>query len=202
MLRNMVTGTLVAALMGAGGYTTLNAQPGTTTSPQNQRMDERQRNTRQMDTNQNMQHRTVRASELIGKNIQNGAEESVGEIADIVLNQQTGKVEYVAVTYGGFLGMGDKMFAVPHKAFKVQPDPDAPNDPSASVLVLDVTQQQLEGAEGFDQDNWPDSSDRNWKRDLNQRYGVQDDDEDRMRMRNNGVNSGTQRNNLQRERVE
>lgn len=112
----------------------------------------------------------IRASQLIGLNIQNPQGKSLGEINDLVINANTGKIRYAAVTYGGFLGMGDKLFAVPFEAFKVQVDPDDRDD---YVMLLDITQQQLDGQKGFDQDNWPNMADREWARDLDQRYGVE-----------------------------
>jgi sporulation protein YlmC with PRC-barrel domain len=70
---------------------------------------------------------TIRASQLQGMNIQNSNGDSVGEINDLVIDS-SGKVRYVAVTYGGVLGVGSKMFAVPFEAFKVRQNPDDPND--------------------------------------------------------------------------
>ncbi|MCO8121433.1 PRC-barrel domain-containing protein [Stieleria sp. TO1_6] len=112
----------------------------------------------------------VRASQLIGMNIQNAQGKSVGEINDIVFDTSTGKVRYAAVTYGGFLGVGDKLFAVPFEAFKYQRDAD---DQDEYVMVLNVTQQQLEGDAGFDDDNWPNFADRSFTSQLDKRYGVE-----------------------------
>ncbi len=116
---------------------------------------------------------TIRASEFIGMNIQNSKGESVGEINDLVLDAGSGKVRYAAVTYGGFLGLGSKMFAVPFEAFRCERDPDDPDDPDDFVLVLDVTQQQLEGSQGFDKDSWPNFADRNFTNDLDRRYRIE-----------------------------
>lgn len=116
-----------------------------------------------------------RASQLIGMGIQNNAGKDVGAINDLVLDASTGKIHYAAVTYGGFLGIGNKMFAVPFEAFKFQRDP---NNAQRSVLVLNVTEQQVEGAEGFDEENWPDFANPNFTSDLDRRYGV-----DRQRFR-------------------
>ena len=112
----------------------------------------------------------IRVSQLTGMNIQNAQGKSVGEINDLVLNTNNGKVQYAAVTYGGFLGIGNKMFAVPFEAFKFMPDP---NDADETVLVLNVTQQQLEGSVGFDENNWPDFADEEFTAGLYKRYGVQ-----------------------------
>ena len=112
----------------------------------------------------------VRVSQLIGMNIQNDRGESVGEINDIVLNSSTGSVEYVAVTYGGLFGLGDKLFAVPYEAMTAKRDA---NQRDTYVLVMNVTQQQLEGAKGFDQDHWPDVADDGFLDDMYKRYKVQ-----------------------------
>ena len=112
----------------------------------------------------------IRVSQLTGMNIQNAEGKSVGEINDLVLNTNTGKIQYAAVTYGGFLGIGNKMFAVPFEAFKFKPDPD---DADETVLVLNVTQQQLEGSVGFDENSCPDFADEEFTSGLYKRYGVQ-----------------------------
>lgn len=112
----------------------------------------------------------VRVSQLIGKNIQNPAGDGVGEIKDIVIDANTGRVRYAAVTYGGFLGLGNKMFAVPFAAFKCRPDPD---DKDEHILVLDVTEKKLKGATGFDEDHWPNFADRSFTSELDKLYGVE-----------------------------
>jgi sporulation protein YlmC with PRC-barrel domain len=111
----------------------------------------------------------VRASQLMGTDIENSRGDNVGEIEDLVLDGNSGQIRYVAVTYGGFLGVGDKMFAVPFEAFRVRQQED---DADEFVLTLDVTQQQLDGAQGFDQENWPNFADRNFTRELDRRYGI------------------------------
>jgi sporulation protein YlmC with PRC-barrel domain len=127
----------------------------------------------------------VRASQLIGANIQNDSGESVGEVNDLVIDGSSGRVRYAAVTYGGFLGVGSKLFAVPFDAFHVKKKSNNSND---YVLVLNVTKQQLEGARGFDKDNWPDFADRSMTRELDQRYNV-DRTANRPRGSDRGVNN-------------
>jgi sporulation protein YlmC with PRC-barrel domain len=109
----------------------------------------------------------IRVSQLTGMNIQNAQGKSVGSINDLVLDANSGKVRYAAVTYGGFLGIGNKMFAVPFEAFKIQR-----NVNGDTVLVLNVTQQQLEGAVGFDENNWPNFADQSFTSELDKRYGI------------------------------
>lgn len=120
--------------------------------------------------------KNVRVSQLNGMNIQNAEGKSVGEINDIVINASHGKVQYAAVTYGGFLGVGNKMFAVPFKAFEIKQNPEEPEE---QILVLNVTQQQLEGAQGFDEDHWPDFADPDFSKELHKRYRIEADHKDR-----------------------
>lgn len=106
---------------------------------------------------------SYRASEVIGLNVQNAAGDTVGEISDLVIDPD-GKISYVALSVGGFLGMGDKLFAIPFDAFHCRHDGDD------VVVTLDVTPDTFENAQGFDQDHWPNMTDRRWREDTASRY--------------------------------
>ena len=73
--------------------------------------------------------------------------------------------------------VGDKLFAVPMEAFQFQRESDLFFDDVK--LILDVTPEQLEGDEGFDEKNWPDLADENYRKELDTRYNI-----DRPRMNN------------------
>ncbi|XZE20346.1 PRC-barrel domain-containing protein [Pirellulaceae bacterium SH449] len=135
----------------------------------------------------------IRASKLMGMNIQNSKKEHVGQIKDIVVDPMSTRIQYVAVTYGGFLGLGNKMFAVPMQAIKVQQDPD---NRDQVVLVLDVTKEQMNGAQGFDEANWPNFSDEKFSGELHRRYRVED------RWNNRGSRDGKVDVNIGRDGVE
>lgn len=85
-------------------------------------------------------------SKLKGTTIKNTADEDLGEIKDLAVAPQSGRIAYAAVAFGGFLGMGEKLFAVPVDALDIQ---------TSDRIVLNVTKQDFENAEGFDDDNWP-----------------------------------------------
>ena len=110
---------------------------------------------------------TIRVSELIGANIYDPRGEDIGDIDDIVIDA-SGKVRYAAVSYGGFLGIGDKLFAVPFDAFKTKRDDDGD-----FYLTLNVTEEQLEGAVGFNDDNWPNFADKSFTDRLDKMYRVE-----------------------------
>lgn len=111
----------------------------------------------------------MRASQLIGLSIENSAKNNVGTLNDIVVDARNGRIRYAVVSYGGFLGIGNGLHAVPFESIKCKANPD---DASKTMLVLDVTQEQMKGAKGFDESNWPDFASKEFTRDIDKRYGI------------------------------
>ena len=106
-----------------------------------------------------------RLSSLLGANVQSPTGESLGEVKDVILDWKTGKVQYDVLSFGGVLGIGDKLFAVPPSAFKSKTD--------AKELVLPIDQHRLKDAPGFDKDNWPNFTDATWQKANDQFYSPQ-----------------------------
>ncbi|HEY3204431.1 MAG TPA: PRC-barrel domain-containing protein [Thermoanaerobaculia bacterium] len=100
------------------------------------------------------ERRTLTASTLTGNAVRNSQGERLGKIEDFMLDLETGRIAYCVLSFGGFLGMGDKLFAVPWNAMTL--------DMVNHEFILDVPQERLKQAPGFDKDNWPDISDRQW----------------------------------------
>lgn len=105
----------------------------------------------------------VKASSIIGTNVVNGKDENLGDIKEVVIDPNTGKVAYAVVSFGGFLGMGEKLFAVPFSALSY--------DLEENEYVLDISKERLETAPGFDPDHWPAMTDEKWNRDVYKYYG-------------------------------
>lgn len=101
----------------------------------------------------------VRASTLQGLDVVNEKGESLGSVSDMVVNLETGQIEYVATSFGGFLGIGDKMFAIPWKSLRFT---HAKDNAKQKLLVLDIPQETLKDAPGFDQNNWPGTTDNEY----------------------------------------
>ena len=60
----------------------------------------------------------IKASSIIGTNVVNPDGEMLGDVKEIVIDPRTGRVAYAVVSFGGFLGMGTKLFAIPFSALK------------------------------------------------------------------------------------
>ena len=98
----------------------------------------------------NMPLKYLTASSIIGDKVHNGKDESMGEINDIMIDITTGKIDYVIIELGGFLGMGTKYFAIPFGMLQVDPD--------KKMFIFNQEKEMLENAPGFDLDHWPDTN--------------------------------------------
>ncbi|MFC6486947.1 PRC-barrel domain-containing protein [Nitratireductor sp. GCM10026969] len=79
-----------------------------------------------------------RADDIIGANVRNAQDDNLGSIDDVVLDPQTGAVQYVVVDYGGFLGLGSDEVVVPWERLRAMPGRNA--------FVLPVERAALEQA--------------------------------------------------------
>jgi len=109
-----------------------------------------------------------RASKIIGMSVHNAAGEKIGKIDDLVIRTGDGQISYAAVGFGGFLGFGEKLFAVPFNQLKFQ------SNSNDSYFDLHVAKEKLQNAPGFDKNNWPDMADPNWSRDIDNYYTTTD----------------------------
>lgn len=109
------------------------------------------------------QPRTLSARTMIGDSVVNPQGDDLGRLEEIMIDTGSGRVAYAVLSFGGFLGMGNKLFAVPWQALQL----DAENH----RFVLDVDKQKLEDAPGFDKDNWPDTADQTWLVGVYEYYG-------------------------------
>jgi sporulation protein YlmC with PRC-barrel domain len=117
----------------------------------------------------NMDPRMYRSSKLVGADVENPQGEDLGDIKDVVIDAPTGRVAYVVVTFGGFLGMGEKYFAIPFAALRPEPG-EKPGDQERYLLNID--KERLKNAPGFDANNWPNMADRTWGKQIYQYYNV------------------------------
>jgi len=108
---------------------------------------------------------THRVSRLIGLSVHNEQGERVGTIEDFVVNMQNGQISYAALGYGGVLGIGEKLFAVPFNQMKLTHSTDGD-----TYFVINVSKEKLKAPPGFDKTHWPDFADPNWSREIDKYY--------------------------------
>lgn len=108
--------------------------------------------------------RVLSCSTLTGDGVRNNAGEDLGKIHDFMIDLHSGRIAYAVLSFGGVLGIGDKLFAIPWHLLKVSED--------EHMFILDVSREKLENAPGFDQDNWPDMADPQWSANIDTYYGT------------------------------
>ena len=109
--------------------------------------------------------RVLSASTLAGDSVRNSAGEDLGKVDEIMIDIPTGKVAYAVISFGGFMRMGNKLFAIPWSVLKLDED--------EKRFILDVDKKTLENAPGFDKDNWPDMADHTFRSQLYSYYGAE-----------------------------
>ncbi len=105
------------------------------------------------------------ATSVIGNKVINPAGELLGSIKELMIDFDEGQIAYAVLSFGGFLGLGDKLFAIPLEALTF-----ATEDHTA---ILDVEKEVLRSAPGFDKDHWPDNAqyEAGWLLDIYEYYG-------------------------------
>ena len=105
--------------------------------------------------------RSHRISKVIGSDVRNKSGDKIGDIRDLVLDDR-GAIRLAIVSTGGFLGVGDRLHAVPWDVLTLGPKDDH---------ILDIDKAHLQAAPGFTSKTWPNFGDDRWLAD-NRRYYV------------------------------
>ena len=110
-----------------------------------------------------MHPNVLSSSSICSDHVKNVAGEDLGKIEDLMIDLHSGRIAYAVLSFGGFLKMGNKLFAVPWEALKV--------DSLNKKFILDVDKSRLENAPGFDKDNWPNMADPSFGSTVYHHYG-------------------------------
>jgi sporulation protein YlmC with PRC-barrel domain len=103
------------------------------------------------------------ADSLIGDRVVNREGEDLGKIEEIMLETENGRIAYAVLSFGGLMGMGDKLFAVPWNLLQL--------DTQERRFILNVSKERLKTAPGFDKNNWPRMADTEWSEEIAGFYG-------------------------------
>ena len=103
------------------------------------------------------------ADTLIGRDVENRQGDDFGEIADLAIDLRNGRIAYAMLEYGGWLGLGEQLAAVPWKSLQA--------DAATRQFTLNVSTDQLKTLPSFAREEWPQALDRDWLANVYNRYG-------------------------------
>ncbi|QCI67774.1 PRC-barrel domain-containing protein [Phreatobacter stygius] len=106
----------------------------------------------------------IAADRVAGTNVYNSNGEHLGEIHDIILDKESGHVVYAIMSFGGFLGIGEKYHPLPWSVLKY--------DTEREGYVVPLTRDRLENAPMYDAKGEPDWSDRVYGKRIYDYYGT------------------------------
>jgi sporulation protein YlmC with PRC-barrel domain len=108
--------------------------------------------------------RLIAASMVNGTTVYNRAGEKLGSIYDVMLEKASGKADYAIMSFGGFLGIGDRYHPLPWQALTY--------DEMQGGYVIDIDRDRLEGAPSYSPDEASLWEDPTYGRRINDYYGV------------------------------
>lgn len=113
-----------------------------------------------------MKNNIVRSSRLVGSRVFNLENEKIGKIEDLVIDPVNRGIKYAVLSFGGFMGMGEDYFAILMEALQID---ESNND----HVALNIDKDKLKNAPGFNKDNWPNHSDKQFLDSVYTHYGYE-----------------------------
>ena len=107
------------------------------------------------------------SAEIIGCKVENPKGENLGKIESLMLDLSQGRILYAVLSFGGFLGMGDKLFPVPIDALSFRADEKG----NLERCIIDIDKDTLKSAPGYDKDQLPNWADRTYATRIYTHYG-------------------------------
>jgi hypothetical protein len=108
--------------------------------------------------------RTLGATTLVHDRVKNLAGDTIGRIEELMIDVTTGRVAYAVLSFGGFLGIGGKLFALPWSVLTV--------DEMQRCFIVNVTRESLAKLPGFDKEHWPDLDDLEYAQGVYRQWGA------------------------------
>lgn len=99
--------------------------------------------------------RLVPLQQVLDTKVRNEQGQDLGELQDFAIDPASGRVRYAVLAHGGFVGIGEKLIAVPLQALQIT-GPDR--------VFMNATEQQIANAQGFSDDKWPLAASGQWNR--------------------------------------
>ena len=108
--------------------------------------------------------KVYRSRRIIGTPVRNKAGEDLGEIEEVVVDLEHHRLAYAVLSFGGFLGMGDKLVAIPWTALSLGFGEEG------KYFLLEVDREKLKSAPRIDKKQWPTEASADWIVEVNQFY--------------------------------
>jgi len=105
--------------------------------------------------------KNIAADRVEGTEVYNTAGEHLGEVEDVIIDKVSGKVAYAVMSFGGFLGIGEKYHPVPWSMLTY--------DTNKGGFVVPLDKRQLENAPAYGANEMK-FSDRNWNKNVYDYY--------------------------------
>jgi hypothetical protein len=106
----------------------------------------------------------ISSDKVEGTAVYNRGGEKLGSIHTVMIDKVSGKVAYAVMSFGGFLGMGDRYHPLPWNVLTY--------DTSQGGYVVNLDQNQLKGAPTYGTSETPNWSDRSWGQQVHDYYGT------------------------------
>jgi len=106
----------------------------------------------------------IAADKVKGTKVYNSDGENLGEVDDLMIDKRSGQVAYAIMSFGGFLGIGDRYHPLPWSILTY--------DPERGGYVVDLSREVLERAPAFAAGGAPDWGNREYETGIHDYYGV------------------------------
>ena len=106
----------------------------------------------------------IAGARVAGTDVYNTAGDHLGEIYDVMLDKQTGKVAYAIMSFGGFLSLGEKYHPIPWSVLDFDTD--------RGGYIVPLTKEKLEAAPMYDSEGEPDWEDKAYGKRVHDYYGT------------------------------
>jgi sporulation protein YlmC with PRC-barrel domain len=117
-----------------------------------------------LDDTTNPDGHLIAAKQVQGTTVYDTGLEKIGTIEDVMLEKSSGRVAYAILSFGGFLGIGDRYYPLPWEKLTYNTE--------LGGYVIDINRDVLEGAPSYTDQATASWNDEAWARGVYAYYGT------------------------------